>query len=413
MSPRFLKKGTKATSNTGRTRHEKPRRSDAASSAAARLQDFAGNHGVLTRSPVHVQRKLVVGSSNDQFEQEADRVAEQVMRMPAEAHDNIAATLFGASNHGLQRKCACGGTPGPAGECDVCRKKRLSLQRRASNGHKPADVPPIVHEVLSSPGQPLDSVTRAFMEPRLGYDFSQVRVHADHEASDSADAVRARAYTVGRDIVFAPREYVPSTVAGKQLLAHELAHVIQQGAGGPVAARTVLQRYSHEDCTEADLRAHIWPADHVARTQVDAAITAVTASPVSSSTASLFSKYFMTSSPDTAAIARIFRSVKAAFDQNSYTYECEEDCDAGDNAYSGWAWDIHLCMNNLRGRANDCIARTIVHEFSHKYAGMGHGWWFGTARCYSGCDNAGCPATLSASDALDNAYSVAGFAREV
>jgi len=70
-------------------------------------------------------------------------------------------------------------------------------------------------------------------------------------------------------------------------------------------------------------------------------------------------------------------------------------------------------MNNLRGRPNDCIARTIIHEFSHKYAGTGHGWWFSTAYCYSGCDTAGCPSGLSPSDALGNAYSFAGFAYEV
>src|SRR5947207_15020706 len=78
----------------------------------------------------------------------------------------------------LQRKCACGGTPGPAGECEACRKNKL--QRRLGNLPDPpsaAEVPPILHEVLRSPGQPLDAHTRAFMEPRFGYDFGRVRVH--------------------------------------------------------------------------------------------------------------------------------------------------------------------------------------------------------------------------------------------
>ena len=83
----------------------------------------------------------------------------------------------------LQRKCACGGTPGPSGECEACRKK--TLQRRPANPQAPSfinrpafsvsEVPPIVHEVLRSPGQPLDAASRAFMEPRFGHDFSQVR----------------------------------------------------------------------------------------------------------------------------------------------------------------------------------------------------------------------------------------------
>src|SRR5205823_1825863 len=91
-----------------------------------------------------------------------------------------------------------------------------------------AAVPPIVHEVLRSPGEPLDRETRAFMEPRFGHDFSQVRVHTDDRALKSALAVNALAYTVGRDVVFAAERYRPGTVEGRRLLAHELTHTIQQ-----------------------------------------------------------------------------------------------------------------------------------------------------------------------------------------
>ena len=117
----------------------------------------------------------------------------------------------------------------------------------------------------------------------------------------------------------------------------------------------------------------------------------------------------MTVAPDIAAITKTFRTVKAAFDADAYTYECEDDCPEGDLAYTSIVSDIHLCMNNLRGRANNCIARVIVHELTHKYAWTGHGWWFGTARCYNRCDNAGCPAKLSPDDALSNADSFAAF----
>src|SRR5262245_1794733 len=87
----------------------------------------------------------------------------------------------------LQRKCACGGTPGKTGECEECKKKRLQRKMRnpeAGVSHNSV-APPIVSEVLSSAGQPLDTATRAFMEPRFGYDFSQVRVHTDKKAADS------------------------------------------------------------------------------------------------------------------------------------------------------------------------------------------------------------------------------------
>src|SRR5260221_3570864 len=92
----------------------------------------------------------------------------------------------------------------------------------------PDEVPRIVQEVLTSNGQPLDTTTQAFMEPRFGYDFSQVRVHTDEQAVESAQAVNALAYTVGKDVVFAEGQYAPGTSEGQRLLAHELTHVVQQ-----------------------------------------------------------------------------------------------------------------------------------------------------------------------------------------
>ncbi|EFH84857.1 DUF4157 domain-containing protein [Ktedonobacter racemifer] len=140
----------------------------------------------------------------------------------------------------LQRKCACGGNPGVDGECEECRRKRLSLQRRAATQAMPSTVPFIVHEVLRSSGQPLDQKTRAFMEPRFGHDFSQVRVHTDARATESARAVNALAYTVGRDVVFGSRSYNPHTIAGRFLLAHELTHVAQQKDGNGIVPETLI-----------------------------------------------------------------------------------------------------------------------------------------------------------------------------
>lgn len=129
----------------------------------------------------------------------------------------------------LQRKCACGGSPGLDGECEECRNKRL--QRRAANGVEPTTVPPIVLEVLHSPGQPLDPTTRAFFEPRFGHDFSRVRVHTDVKAAESARAMNALAYTVGNDVIFGSSKYAPKAPVGRELLAHELTHTIQQDDG--------------------------------------------------------------------------------------------------------------------------------------------------------------------------------------
>ena len=133
----------------------------------------------------------------------------------------------------LQRKCACGQHTG--GECEECSKKKMtedsgagSLQRHASTESSPNIAPPIVHDVLRSQGQPLDAATRQFFEPRFGCDFSGVRVHTDARAAESARAVNALAYTVGRDVVFGVGHYAPWTSAGQRLIAHELTHTIQQ-----------------------------------------------------------------------------------------------------------------------------------------------------------------------------------------
>lgn len=110
---------------------------------------------------------------------------------------------------------------------------------RKEAGPEPDAAPPVVHEVLRSAGQPLDAATRAFMEPRLGHALGHVRLHTDAQAAASADAVRAQAYTVGSHVVLGARAHAPATLPGRRLLAHELAHAIQQGGGraSPVPPR--------------------------------------------------------------------------------------------------------------------------------------------------------------------------------
>ena len=108
----------------------------------------------------------------------------------------------------------------------------MTLQRHTAGRDEPSTVPPIVHTALNSPGRPLDGETRGYFEPRFGRDFSGVRVHTDAVAARSAEAVHASAYTVANDLVFAEGEYSPRTPAGRELLAHELTHVVQQAGVG-------------------------------------------------------------------------------------------------------------------------------------------------------------------------------------
>jgi len=111
-------------------------------------------------------------------------------------------------------------------------------------------VAPVVHEVLNSPGQPLDATTNATMGSRFGHDFSKVRVHADGRAAEAAEELNSHAFSLGADIVFGLGQYSPATHSGQKLLAHELTHVVQQDAG-PASSEVQLNP-SHHFEQEAD-----------------------------------------------------------------------------------------------------------------------------------------------------------------
>ena len=195
-------------------------------------------HAVLARKAASASKSeitsatpggLRVGKPDDALEQEAERAADRVME-PGRTMQGWSLSRMNIEPP-VQRKCACGGS----GECEECKGKEDALQRRAAGTEAPSPslskAPPIVHDVLRSPGQPLDRQTRTFMERRFAHDFSRVRVHTDAKAAKSAGAVNALAYTVGQHIAFASGRYAPATLQGRRLIAHELAHTIQQGDG--------------------------------------------------------------------------------------------------------------------------------------------------------------------------------------
>lgn len=115
--------------------------------------------------------------------------------------------------------------------------------------------PDSVHRALGSAGEPIDADTRGFMELRLGHDFSHVRIHADSSAACSARAVDAQAYTVGRHVFFGQGRYSPRDIHGRRLLAHELAHVVQQ-QNSNAAASIRIGRANDSEEHQADLAAH-------------------------------------------------------------------------------------------------------------------------------------------------------------
>lgn len=184
--------------------------------------------------PSLVQPKLRISQPNDIYEQEADRVADIVMRMP-EPH--------------LQRQVE----PEEEDDEEVIQTKRLfsrepsliqrqvdpeeeeTLQTKRAFGETPVVTPAIqsaIQGLWQGGGQPLDPTTRAFMEPRFGRDFSNVRIHTGGESDQLARGLNARAFTFGNDVVFRTGEFNPGSSSGKRLFAHELTHVLQQKASG-------------------------------------------------------------------------------------------------------------------------------------------------------------------------------------
>jgi hypothetical protein len=142
------------------------------------------------------------------------------------------------------------------GGCAECGKEKMSLQRATqssgSETRNSGGVPAIVYEILNSSGEPLDAATRAFMEPRFGHDFSQVRVHTDAQAAESARSLNASAYTVGSEVVFAGGAYEPQALEGRRLIAHELAHVIQQRGHRPSLGMQNLRVGDERDPAERE-----------------------------------------------------------------------------------------------------------------------------------------------------------------
>ena len=283
------------------------------------LQRSIGNQAVLrmlSRPSPAIQTKLTINEPGDRYEQEADRVADQVMRMsePAAAStlwltsvgeglrtpacggacggecaackdkkeeegllhskpanqasanlnvDDLFQSAGAEHRATLQRKCACGGS------CSSCKSGGMkedelptgTIQRQAATGHENSSAP--TSEVLPQKlgaGRPLDSSTQSFMESRFDTDFSHVRIHDGSSAASAARSVNALAYTLGQDIVFASGHYAPDSVDGKKLLAHELAHVVQQNPGLGVSspasggASVSIQRKEGTQCPQMPTR---------------------------------------------------------------------------------------------------------------------------------------------------------------
>lgn len=341
----------------------------------------------------------------------------------------------------VQRQCACGGSFGMIGECEACTSRKLlgkpvqptfainepgdiyeqeaerlaeqvmatqerevnrtgvighpSVQRQSMDcGTGVMNAPPSVYAVLNSPGQPLDSATRAFFEPRFGHDFSRVRVHVHDRAEQSARDVDANAYAVGHHIVFGAGRYSPETANGRRLLAHELTHVLQQGtATGGVTANPSLniQRQGAkagtkppvtetEGCNpslQRDLKTMHQPAhEHVERAiaSLDPGWKSMTPA-----NRAAFSQYFDPSNSghiDSGFVRTVRDKYKLI---HSTMRALRFDCDPNSRTLCGtskkWCvggrlmWtcfgNLHVCSNAYQTAAPHHKIETIIHESVH------------------------------------------------
>lgn len=216
---------------------------------------------LLPVTPV-IQTKLKIGQPNDKYEEEADRVADMVMRMPEPDFIDQEGLAGPSVGQRIQRLCS---------ECE----EELHLQptdedeesvilqlkgNTGNTGHTTSEVTSDVEfriQSLRGGGQPLPKSERVFFEPRFGFDFSAVRIHTDGRAASLAQSLNARAFTVSNDIFFGYGSFHPDAASGKQLLAHELTHTIQQQSLAAASRSSEKLRYStlvQRACEKAAVR---------------------------------------------------------------------------------------------------------------------------------------------------------------
>jgi Domain of unknown function (DUF4157)/Lysine-specific metallo-endopeptidase len=406
--------------------------------------------------PWPIQARLQVGAVNDPLEREADQVADRIMQMPAPA-----SVSSSASGEVVRRKCqSCGDEENQKRtvlrKCQSCSEEEEKSKKEEATPDKlsrketgrPAAVdgpatPAMAGEVICSPGQPLDPATRAFFEPRFGYDFSRVRIHNDAPASAAAHAVNALAYTVGKDVVFGAAQFAPDTTKGLHLLAHELTHVIQQ-SDRPNATRTptnpvprrsaeaVVQRQSEvrfdqnatcnpgqrEKIDHAAFKAIEWLSRAIP--PIEAFLSGARTRQAQAARAAL-SKHFH--SLDSAVVGYVRDRLKTIqsdiLGRQNFRVNCPPASDSacrrvregGENVAvvpAGNPNELDFCAPFFKRNVEDC-ASTIIHEFGHAQLGlsvrqqMDDRGYQGDAYYWY----------LTTGEALTNAESYAMLAREV
>jgi len=338
------------------------------------LQRTVGNQAVqrLLRSGGALQAKLKIGQPGDKYELEADRVADEVMRMPEpemqrqveEEEEEILQTkpLVDQITPLVQRQV----------EEEEEEEMLQAKSREDATSEVTNDLESQINAIKGS-GRPLAESERAYFEPRFGADFSRVRVHTDTRAADSARALNARAFTVGQDMVFGAGQYAPGTSEGRRLMAHELTHVVQQNGN---EFRVFEQRIQ---LTAASCPAN-WSttvsADHNrALGMIDSARQKLSSyngtTPAEVRTA--LQRHFKATSTGFAGWVNFnlgFLRLMAPLAD----YDCEDTSSwwCGSNTLAKTFWcvpgiDIRVCQPLYFAQSNRERSATLIHEWVHKY----------------------------------------------
>ncbi|HEX5732114.1 MAG TPA: DUF4157 domain-containing protein [Blastocatellia bacterium] len=368
----------------------KPGSGQRAVASQNRFGEFPLRH-VATPSPGPlIQTKVKIGQPNDKLEQEADRVADQVMRMPETRTAEKGIASGQKQPFHIQRKCS-----GCEEELDRKPIENKVLLRTGKSADIAPDITPSIEgqvNALRDGGQPLSQSLRAFFEPRFGHDFSQVRIHAQPNVNNLSSALNARAFTVGSNVAFAAGEYSPGTISGKRLIAHELTHVVQQGSGGANSSRTApragqspatLQRFSQTACQATACKGSCGDLEgdfKLAKTFIEAAIAAMKQKELSPQTRTAMRwLFYLEDDSKNAYIIKVLEVMREALiraDSNS-DVQCEKDCDSAftetpKNITPGVLQQctqeipctIHLCPPYFFFGPSE-RATTLLHESGH------------------------------------------------
>ena len=317
-----------------------------------------------------IQPKLTINQPNDIYEQEADAMAERVMRMPMNDQSFFSAKQIPVP--GLLRKC---------NECEGEEKKLQRQQNSNDEGVASHELEDYIGN-LNTSGKSLPDSVKSFFEPRFGSDFSDVRIHTDSAAAKSAQSINALAYTSRNNIVFNHNQFSPETESGKKLMAHELTHVLQQG-------NSVIRRYGHDNfcSTSKHLEPFIWPGHAEAANMLKNILEAFRNNDPRLNTyiPKFFGKKGVSRISD---IQTNYTSINNKLHEH-YLYHCNDSSNSNSNAMkckgqraetdiNGWrpSKNITLCFDviNQNWTSTD-VGALIIHENYHRAFGSSNHPW--------------------------------------